>query len=105
MVKNIAPVMLLVAAVLLLVAYASMKPDDGGKLFVRENCTKCHVLRGQGLGVIDLTHVGKEKSRTWIRDQIRDPSLHNPHPGMPSFADLSHGEVDALVDYIEGEQP
>jgi hypothetical protein len=35
-----------------------------------------------------------------MRDQIRDPRLHEPYPGMPSFAHLSSREIDALVEHI-----
>ena len=77
--------------------------DNFLKPFFQQNCTKCHVLRGQGIGVVDLTDVSERKSRRWIRDQIVNPRMHDEHPGMPSFAHLSLSEVEALIDYIEGE--
>ncbi len=76
---------------------------DGKEIFIKENCNKCHSLRGEGLGVIDLTGVVKAKGRQYVRDQITRPRTHDPNPGMPSFAYLSGREVNALIDYIEGK--
>ncbi len=78
-------------------------PPDGGEVFVRENCDKCHTLRGKGLGTIDLTDVTQRKSRTWIREQIIDGRRHDPQSGMPRFGHLPEKEIKALIDYLEGE--
>jgi mono/diheme cytochrome c family protein len=91
------------AAVAIFIGYYFASAPDGAEIFKRENCVKCHSLRGQGLGVRDLTGVAGRRSRAWIRDQITNPRLHDPHPGMPSFAHLSGREVAALIDYLEGE--
>lgn len=91
------------AAVVIFAVYYLASAPDGAELFRRENCVKCHILRGQGLGVRDLTDVAKRRSRAWIRDQIINPRLHNPHPGMPSFAHLSGREMSALIDHLEAE--
>jgi mono/diheme cytochrome c family protein len=100
---NFARVLLVVFAVLTLMGYYAITEPEGEELFVRENCGKCHTLRGQGLGIINLTGVSESRSRAWMRDQIVNPRLHDPHPGMPSFAHLSDREIAALIDYLEGE--
>ncbi|NIM04857.1 MAG: c-type cytochrome, partial [Armatimonadetes bacterium] len=82
--------------------YFASEPD-GAEIFKRENCVKCHSLRGQGIGVRDLTDVANRRSREWMRDQIVNPRLHDPHPGMPSFAHLSRRELSALIDHLEGK--
>jgi mono/diheme cytochrome c family protein len=100
--KSAALALVIAAAISALGGYLYVSAPEGGEIFVRENCVKCHKLRGRGLGVIDLSGVVEERGRAWVRDQITRPRAHEPNPGMPSFAHLSHREVEALVDYIEG---
>jgi mono/diheme cytochrome c family protein len=100
---NFLRVLLAAVAVLTLFGYYFIFAPDGAEIFNRENCIKCHSLKGEGIGLIDLTGVSERRSREWIQDQITNPRLHDPHPGMPSFAHLSDREVAALIDYIEGE--
>jgi cbb3-type cytochrome oxidase cytochrome c subunit len=78
-------------------------PADGGEIFVRENCDKCHTLRGEGLGTIDLTDITQRRSRTWIREQIIDGRRHDPQSGMPRFGHLPEKDIKALTDHLEGE--
>lgn len=100
--KAVASALIAAVAILAFGVYYYLSAPDGGKIFVRENCNKCHKLRGKGLGVIDLTGVVKERGRGWVKDQITRPRTHYPNPGMPSFGHLSNREVEALVDYLEG---
>jgi cbb3-type cytochrome oxidase cytochrome c subunit len=105
--RRFIPALLVVVAVITLigyyVGYYIATASDGAEVFKRENCGKCHSLRGEGIGLIDLTGISGRRSRAWMRDQIVNPRLHDPHPGMPSFAHLSDREIAALIDYIEGE--
>jgi cbb3-type cytochrome oxidase cytochrome c subunit len=100
---NKALAIIAVAAAMAWLGYYAATVPDGAALFVRENCNKCHTLRGEGLGTHDLTGISGRRSREWMHDQIVNPRLHNPHPGMPSFAHLSCREVEALIDYVRGE--
>ena len=94
-----------VVVLLLLTVFVgySLFPPAGGEIFVRENCDKCHTLRGKGIGVIDLTDVTQRRSRTWIREQIIDGRRHDPQSGMPRFGHLPGKEIKALIDHLEGE--
>jgi cbb3-type cytochrome oxidase cytochrome c subunit len=100
--RNLAMALIAAAAALVWLGYLGASAPDGAELFVRENCDKCHTLRGEGLGTHNLTGISERRSRTWLRDQIVNPRLHDPHPGMPSFAHLSRREVEALIDYLDG---
>ncbi len=102
--KVTAFVMVIAAAIAAYGAYLYFTAPHGREIFVRENCNKCHELRGKGLGVIDLTDTVEEHGRAWVKDQITRPRSHEANPGMPSFAHLSEREVKALVDYIEGKE-
>jgi cytochrome c2 len=74
----------------------------GAILFERERCIYCHKFRGQGATIgPDLTDVAKRRSDEWLRDQIRDPKLHNPTPGMPGHEYLSTEEINDLIKYLK----
>lgn len=73
----------------------------GAKVFLREKCMDCHTLKGKGGAVgPNLTTVGVRRDRVFIRQQITNPSSHNPNTAMPSFKDLSEQDLNALVEYL-----
>ena len=75
---------------------------DGSKLFVSERCIYCHTFKGQGAKIgPELTDVTKRRSDDWIWDQIRNPKLHNPQPGMPGHEYLSTKEINAIIKFLK----
>lgn len=75
---------------------------DGGEIFRREGCISCHSFKGQGAGAgPELTGVTSRRSDSWIRDQIKDPRLHDPDSRMPAFGHLSRREIRALIAYLK----
>ena len=75
---------------------------NGAVLFERERCIYCHRFKGQGATIgPDLTDITKRRSAEWIGDQIRDPGLHYPNPGMPGHKYLSKKEISALIKYLK----
>lgn len=90
-------------AAFIIALYLYESPRKGKAIFREEGCVKCHVFRGTGMGVIDLSHVTKHRSDTWIRDQIMDSRRHNPYSGMPRFGYLSEAEVDNLIRFLHGK--
>jgi cytochrome c2 len=75
---------------------------EGAILFEKERCIYCHRFKGQGATIgPDLTDVPKRRSDEWLRDQIRDPKLHYPNPGMPSHEYLSRKEINDLIEYLK----
>jgi cbb3-type cytochrome oxidase cytochrome c subunit len=97
---------LLHGAACLLIAVLSSCSDsgsvDGAEVFKREGCITCHTFKGQG-GVVgpDLTYVTKNRSDSWIKDQIRNSKANNPDSRMPEYKHLSGGEVNAIVRYLK----
>jgi len=89
--------------VLLLVGIScSGSAPDGGMLFKRERCIYCHTFKGQGAKIgPDLTNVTKKRTDQWLRNQIRDPKLHYPNPGMPGHEYLSDREITAIIKYLK----
>ncbi|HXX81663.1 MAG TPA: c-type cytochrome [Thermodesulfovibrionales bacterium] len=86
---------------LIITGCASNTPK-GAKLFVSERCIYCHTFKGQGAKIgPELTDVTKRRSDDWIRDQIRNPKLHNPQPGMPGHEYLSAKEINAIIKFLK----
>jgi len=76
--------------------------SDGAKLFTSERCIYCHTFKGLGAKIgPELTDVIKRRSEDWIRDQIRNPKLHTPHPGMPGHEHLSTKEINAIIQFLK----
>ena len=59
-------------------------------------------LGGAGTLAPDLTHIGSQKSKDWILDQINNPRGHKADSIMPSFAQLPETEKQELADYLAG---
>ena len=77
--------------------------SPGEKLFSKHGCINCHSFEGKGKkdGVgSDLTDVRNRRTDGWIRAQLDNPKLHNPFSQMPSFANLSEEEKEAIIKYI-----
>ena len=76
--------------------------SNGGEIYEREGCGKCHSFKGHG-GVLapDLTSVTQRRSKTWIMTQIKNPKAHNPDSRMPDFDHLSIIERYAISQYLK----
>ncbi|GAB4390380.1 MAG: hypothetical protein Kow0025_21980 [Thermodesulfovibrionales bacterium] len=98
----------LAAVALALAGYAGwyyLTAPDGGELFRKMGCIRCHVFRGVGEGDIDISSVSRKWSRARIMEHIRDPARTDPDIAMPSFAFLSDRELRALAEYLSSPQP
>jgi mono/diheme cytochrome c family protein len=96
-------VIICILTVLSLVVIGLRGPaPDGALLFKKERCIYCHRFKGQGATIgPDLTDVTRRRSDDWIRDQIREPHLHNRESGMPSHEYLSGTEISAILTYLK----
>ena len=95
-----------ILCILIAIAFAVIKSrgpaPDGALLFKKERCIYCHRFKGQGATIgPDLTDVTRRRSDDWIRDQIREPHLHNRESGMPSHEYLSGAEISAILTYLK----
>lgn len=91
-------------------AAASNRP--GRQLFEEYGCGGCHGVRGHFAGNPigpDLTHFGSRRSvgagtlpmsPESIRGFIRDPSASKPGSLMPSFAEMSTEDAQAIATYL-----
>jgi cbb3-type cytochrome oxidase cytochrome c subunit len=82
---------------------ACSRPTDGAGLFQAEGCVKCHVYRGTGSGIIDLSDVTSYREDEWIHNQIMDPKRNDPNSGMPSFGHLTEAEVSAIIQFLHSK--
>jgi nitric oxide reductase subunit C len=75
--------------------------SEGHKIFLAQHCNACHAIEGSG-GTLapDLTHVGGQKTKDWILDQINNPRGHKENSIMPSFAQLPEAEKQELAEYL-----
>jgi nitric oxide reductase subunit C len=73
----------------------------GKNVFIQYRCDLCHKIGEKG-GMIgpELTTVGSKRDPLWLEEQIKDPKLHKPDARMPGFAQISEGEIHALVGYL-----
>lgn len=87
---------------------------SGSSLFSSEGCIACHTIAGQGGSVgPDLSHVGSQKSLSWIKTQIVNPSAHFQSNSsvtingksyiaiMPNHKDIASSKIDAIAEYLE----
>jgi cytochrome c oxidase subunit 2 len=90
--------------------------SPGEQLFMQNTCVNCHAIRGTAATAQvgpDLTHFGSRTSlgagvlpntpdnlARWIQNaqEVKPGAL------MPQFQSLSQGDIQALVDYLEGLQ-
>lgn len=87
--------------------------EDGRKLYLKQNCHKCHGDQGEGSFGVDL--VDDKGFPTFARDLIRDPykagsqfdtiarviRLGMPGTVMPSSGALSDGELAKITVYVQ----
>ena len=101
---NVKKLYILAGAAFLFIVIVIMFMDapDGSSIFIREGCINCHSFKGKGGSAgPELTAVAKRRSNSWIRQQLKDPQVHNPGSIMPSFRHLSWIEVTALIWYLK----
>ena len=80
----------------------AVSTSDGEILFEKERCIYCHSFKGKGAHIgPDLTDIAKRRSDEWIRDQIRNPKLHYPNPGMPGHESLSRKQINTIIKYLK----
>jgi len=90
------------AIMLILILCLVQTASNGGEIYEREGCGKCHSLKGHGGALApDLTSVTHRRSTTWIMAQIKNPKAHNPDSRMPEFAHLSVIERYAISQYLK----
>ncbi|MBI5101543.1 MAG: c-type cytochrome [Nitrospirae bacterium] len=90
------------ALVFIFIVIKFFDSPPGDVIFRREGCIDCHSFKGQGGSAgPELTAVTKRRDDAWIRQQIKDPQVHNPGSLMPSFKHLSGKEVSALLKYLK----
>ncbi len=75
---------------------------EGHQLFVSNNCMICHSIQGAGGNVgPDLSHeTSKGRNKSWIMQQIKDPTSHDSSTAMPAFAQLSQEQLSSLATYL-----
>lgn len=88
--------------------------SSGRELFGSFGCAGCHVVRGHFAGSPigpDLTHLGARRSLAAgtlpmtvqaLSAFIRDPAASKPGALMPSFADMSREEANAIAVWLAG---
>ncbi len=90
-----------ILSLLLLSISCDTSTPDGAVLFKKERCIYCHSFKGQGANIgPDLTDVTRRRDDTWLKDQIRNPRLHNPDSAMPPHEYLSKKEINSLIKYL-----
>lgn len=87
---------------------------SGPSLFSSEGCIACHTINGKG-GTVgpNLSHVGSQRSLSWIKTQIVTPSAHFASGSMvtingksymaimPSHKDMPASQVNTIAEYLE----
>ena len=65
-------------------------------------CVGCHVIDGEGgTDGPDLSHIGREHDREYLKRLIADPESVNPDADMPGFRTrLSDQDLDAMATYL-----
>jgi mono/diheme cytochrome c family protein len=104
---------LLIASALVFSA-TTVLASTGSSLFSSEGCVACHTINGQGGSVgPDLTHVGSQRSLSWLKTQISNPGAHFASGTtakingqsymaiMPGHAHMSASKLNALAGYLE----
>ena len=73
----------------------------GKAVYDAKGCNECHQINGKGgeMGP-ELSHVGSQKNKVWIRKQITDSKSHFKNSSMPADKNFSKKDLDALVNYL-----
>ena len=92
---------------------AAGEAEQGQQVFLQSNCVDCHAVRGTSTPTKpgpDLTHFAGRTAISaallpdtpqQLREWIADPQHFKEGTSMPA-ADLSDGDLDALVTYLRG---
>lgn len=94
--------------------YTSRQNPKGLEFFMQANCIACHKINGIGGDAgPNLSHIGRNRSLSWIKAQIKDPQIHfaygipvtvNGKPYvviMPENKGLSHYRLVKIARYLE----
>ncbi len=87
---------------------------SGHSLFNSEGCITCHTINGKGGSIgPNLSHIGSQRSLSWIETQIATPGKHfksgstvtingNSYMAiMPGHKNISASKLNALAKYLE----
>lgn len=79
---------------------------DGGKIYLK-TCQPCHSVGPEGGAEAkekggSLDHITSKHDEVWLRQQLKDPSLHKTK--MPQL-NLSDKEIDALIAWMYSHAP
>ena len=77
--------------------------ERGKEQFTSRGCIGCHTVNGHGGKVgPDLSDERlNNRSRQWLRTQIRDPKKNDPQTLMPAYDTLNDKQVTDLVNYLQ----
>ncbi len=82
-------------------AEKSMAIKAGKRVYHARGCRECHRINGEGGEAgPNLTHIGKIRSKAWIRKQITDSKAHFKNSFMPLYKHLPRKELNDLVSYL-----
>ena len=87
---------------------------SGPSLFSSEGCIACHIINGNGGQVgPNLSHIGSQRSLSWIKTQIVNPGAHFASGStvtingnsymviMPGNRNMAASKLNALAAYLE----
>ncbi len=88
--------------------------SSGSSLFSSEGCVACHTINGNGGQVgPNLSHIGSQRSLSWIKTQIVNPGAHFASGSavtingksymaiMPNHKSMPASKVNAIAGYLE----
>ena len=82
-------------------AEKSMAIKTGKRVYAARGCSECHRINEKGgWAGPNLTHIGKTRSKAWIRRQITDSKAHFGNSFMPLYKHLPRKDLNALVSYL-----
>ena len=74
--------------------------EPAGKVIFASKCSMCHQFNGSGgIAGPDLTNIGRERSREWLKSFLRDPQEIKPDSVMGNPG-LDSEEIDAITEYL-----
>ena len=87
---------------------------SGSSLFGSEGCIACHTIDGNGGQVgPNLSHIGSQRSLSWIKTQIVNPGAHFASGSavtingksymaiMPNHKNMPASKVNTIAQYLE----
>ena len=111
----------LLLIIIFIIAAVAVNPSNGNaitgkQLFKKEECGLCHAVNKKGGAMMgpNLSVIGKIRSYSWIRRQIRNPKLNFFTPNsfvifhgkiyesnMPANKKISANNLDKLSQYLK----